>query len=303
MQGTIVSHTPGDARPSDLHEPTWQEIVARYQRPTVARSGLQLATALPPFAACWAAAAWLLDPHPVWSVACCVMATGFLVRIYIIQHDCGHGSFFKTAHANDLLGSLLGVLTLLPYYRWRHDHAVHHAGNANLARRGIGDVWTLTVTEYMAASPRERVRYRLFRNPWVLFGLGPLVLFVVLQRFTGASGGRRERASVYGTNLAVVLLVGLGGHYLGWIKLLVVHGAITAMASTIAVWLFYVQHQFEHVYWAEPAAWSYATGSLHGASWYPPAEGVAVVHRQHWPSPRSSLEPEDPQLRATALHR
>jgi omega-6 fatty acid desaturase (delta-12 desaturase) len=254
----------------DSRAEPWQRVVARYQRPTLPKSGWQLASTLLPFGACWVSAYRLLDVSRLASLACCVLATGFLLRIYIIQHDCGHGSFFRNARANDVLGSMLGVITLLPYFRWRYDHAVHHAASSNLARRGTGDVWTMTVREYVAAGWRERLKYRLFRNPLVLFGLGPFFLFVVWQRcsYWTRPRCRKERLSVHGTNLALAIAVIVGCHAAGWRAFFAIHGSVTLMGSTIAVWLFYVQHQFEGTYWASPPEWDFRASALRGASWY-----------------------------------
>ena len=270
----------------------WQDIVVRYQRPTLAKSGWQMANTLIPFVACWALAYRLLDVSRLASFGACILATGFLVRIYILQHDCGHASFFKSVRANDVLGSVLGVFTLMPYFRWRHDHALHHATSGNLAKRGAGDVWVMTIREYQAATPRERLMYRAYRNAIVLFVLAPFALFVVWQRFTDWTVSRKEVWSVYGTNLALVVLVALGGTALGWGKFLAVQLPITWMGSTIAVWLFYMQHQFETTYWSPGEEWDYFTSATRGASWYKLPKvlqwftGNIGIHHIHHLSPK-----------------
>ena len=286
---------PVDAREDSAHplpRDGWRTVVTGYQQPSRLKSGWQLLNTLVPFAVCWTMAYRLLGSHRALSFAFCVLATGFLLRIYIIQHDCGHRSFFKSAVVNDALGCALGVVTLLPYFRWRYDHAVHHAASGNLGRRGTGDVWTMTVREYAAADARARLRYRLVRSPLVLFGLGPLFLFVVWQRFTDWTRTARETFSVRATNVAIAGVVGLAGHFLGWAAFFAVQGPITWMGSTIAVWLFYVQHQFERTYWARPEEWDHATSAVAGASWLKlPAllrwfTGNIGVHHVHHLSPK-----------------
>jgi omega-6 fatty acid desaturase (delta-12 desaturase) len=270
----------------------WQTLVTPYQRASTRKALWQLANTLVPFGLSWGLAVRLLDVSRALSLASCVLATGFLLRIYIIQHDCGHRSFFPDRRANDALGCLLGVVTLLPYFRWRHDHAIHHASGSHLDRRGTGDIWLMTLREYTAATPMQRARYRAFRNPLVLFGLGPLALFVVWQRMTGWTRTRREAASVRATNAAIAGALWLGGHCLGWRTFLAVQGPITWMGSTIAVWLFYIQHQFDDTYWAAPPDWDFATAAMRGASWYRlPAvlqwfTGNIGIHHIHHLSPK-----------------
>ncbi len=196
-----------------------------------------------------------------------ILAGGFLVRIFIIFHDCGHGSFFQSRRANDILGFVTGVLTFTPYYHWRWQHALHHASSGDLDRRGMGDVWTLTLREYLEASRWKRFAYRVARNPLVLFTLGPLFLLMV-HRFCSPNAGRRERNSVHLTNLAL-LAVAIGLSLLFGVKayLLLQLGVLLA-AGIAGVWLFYVQHQFEGVYWERSQEWDYATAALQGSSFY-----------------------------------
>jgi len=265
--------------------------IERGHRASWGKAWAALVTTLPPLVVCCMGAhRWLSTCWPA-SLACSVLATGFLVRTYIIQHDCGHGSFLPSSRANDALGCVLGVLTLLPYFRWRHDHARHHATSGDLTRRGTGDVWTLTLREYESAPLSVRLRYRLYRQPIVLFGLGPLVLFVVLQRLTYWTRTRRERLSVHTTSAAAACLVALGVHELGWRQVLGVEGAITWMGATVAVWLFYVQHQFEETFWDARPGWDRETGALQGASYYrlPPVlqffTGSIGLHHVHHVAP------------------
>jgi omega-6 fatty acid desaturase (delta-12 desaturase) len=196
------------------------------------------------------------------------LAGAFLVRAFIIFHDCGHGSYFKSAAANHVLGSITGVLTLTPYFHWRWEHAIHHSSSGDLDRRGTGDIWTLTVQEYLESSRWRRFAYRLARNPFVLFVLAPFFLFLVMQRVPARKAPPRERYSVYWTNLAVgAMAAGLIALF-GLKAYLIIHLTILLVAGAAGVWLFYVQHQFEGVYWERSEQWDYATAALQGSSFY-----------------------------------
>jgi len=190
------------------------------------------------------------------------------VRTFIIFHDCGHGSFFKSRTANDTWGIITGILTFTPYYQWRHDHAVHHATAGNLDERGVGDVWTLTVQEYLDSSFWRKLGYRLFRNPLVMFVFGPFFVFVINQRFTHGAAGKRERYSVYWTNLALLGILALMGLTIGLKAFVLIQLPIIMFGTGTGVWLFYVQHQFEGVYWERHDKWDYATAALEGSSFY-----------------------------------
>jgi omega-6 fatty acid desaturase (delta-12 desaturase) len=202
------------------------------------------------------------------AVPLAVLAAGFQVRIFIISHDCGHGSFFPSRRANEILGFITGVMTFTPFYHWRWEHALHHASSSDLDQRGKGDVWTLTVQEYLEASRWKRFAYRLARNPMVLFGLAPLFLFLIKMRFPAPGAPRRERNSVAWTNLAILgLAVGLSWIFGLWTYLLL-QLIVTMVAGSAGIWLFYVQHQFEGVYWERSADWDYTTAALKGSSFY-----------------------------------
>jgi omega-6 fatty acid desaturase (delta-12 desaturase) len=188
--------------------------------------------------------------------------------MFIIFHDCGHGSFLASTRANDVLGFITGVLTFTPYYHWRWEHAVHHASSGDLDQRGTGDVWTLTVQEYLEASRWKRFSYRLARNPFILFGLAPLYLFLIHMRFPRRNAVGRERHSVWWTNLALVALAG-GLIWLFGLKAYVLLQLIMlVVAGSVGVWLFYVQHQFEGVYWERNEGWDYDLAALQGSSFY-----------------------------------
>jgi omega-6 fatty acid desaturase (delta-12 desaturase) len=204
---------------------------------------------------------WLIVPLAI-------LAAAFMVRVFIIFHDCGHGSFFRSRRANDLWGFITGVLTFTPYYHWRWEHALHHSTSGDLDRRGTGDVWTLTVQEYLEASRWKRFAYRLARNPVVLFVLAPLFLFLVWQRFPNPKVSRRERLSVYWTNLSLLLMAAALSWVFGWKAYLVIQLAVVALAGSAGVWLFYVQHQFDGVYWERRGEWDYTKAALQGSSFY-----------------------------------
>jgi len=243
-------------------------MVAGYQKPAIWRSLWQVVNSLVPYAALWYLAYLSLAVSWWITVPLAVLAGGFLVRVFIIHHDCGHGSFFKSRMANDVLGFITGVLTFTPYYQWRGEHALHHSTAGDLDRRGTGDVWTLTVQEYLESSRWNRFLYRLARNPVVLFVIAPLFLFIVKHRFTSPKASRRERHSVYWTNLAVLALATGLSLIFGLKAYLVIQLTAMLVAGSAGVWLFYVQHQFEGVYWERRGAWDYTAAALQGSSFY-----------------------------------
>jgi len=248
--------------------PNWKEIVAKYQVPAAWRAIWQVVNTLIPYAAAWCLMYWSLSISLWLTVPLAVIAGGLLVRVFIIFHDCGHGSFFKSKLANDILGSLTGVLVFTSYYHWRWEHSVHHATSGDLDRRGTGDVWTLTVQEYLEASRWKRFAYRLARNPVVLFLIAPLALFIIRERFTSRGAGLRERLSVYATNAALLLFALAMGSIFGWKVWIPLQLAVLSVAASAGVWLFYVQHQFEGVYWQRREHWDYQQAALQGSSFY-----------------------------------
>ena len=248
--------------------PGWKAIVARYQEPALWRGIWQVLNTLVPYAGLWYLMYLSLSVSYWLTVPLALLAGGFLVRVFIIFHDCGHGSFFKSRVVNDTLGIITGVLCFTPYYRWRWEHAVHHSSSGDLDRRGTGDVWTLTVQEYLEASRWKRFAYRLARNPIVLFVLAPMLLFLVIERLPKGKGGTRERLSVHITNL-LILCVAVGlSRLMGWKAYLIIQTALIMIAGSAGVWLFYVQHQFEDVYWERREQWDYVKAALQGSSFY-----------------------------------
>ena len=248
----------------------WAQILARYREPIFTRSILELVITAGAFALLWFLS-WAALGLGYWaSLLVAIPAAGFLVRLFMIQHDCGHGSFFHLRAANDWVGRAIGALTLTPYDVWRSSHAVHHASQGNLERRGIGDITTLTVLEYLALSRWRRLGYRLYRNPFVMFGLGPAYVFLLQYRFPiGAPRvGWQAWASTMANNAAIALIIVLLMWLIGVLPFLLVHLPIALLAASIGVWLFYVQHQFEETYWAETAGWTKHDAALHGSSHY-----------------------------------
>lgn len=284
--------------------------MAPYQRPDVGRSLWQLANTFLPFVALWYLMLRSLATSYWLTLALGVLAGGLLLRIFIIFHDCGHGSFFRSRRANDTVGIIAGLLLFTPYYQWRHQHAVHHATAGDLDRRGAGDIFTLTVREYLALSRWGRLRYRLFRHPAVLLGIGPLYSFLITQRFVVPGAARRERLSVYATNLALAGGVLGMAALVGLPALLLVQLPIVVVAATAGVWLFYVQHQFEDAYWAEHAGWDFAAAALEGSSylklppvlqWFTGNIGLHHIHHLSARIPNYALQrchDENPQFQA-----
>jgi omega-6 fatty acid desaturase (delta-12 desaturase) len=223
-----------------------------------------------PYITLWALMAYTVQSGvSYWvTLALAVVAAGLAARIFIFFHDCGHGSFFASRRANTLLGYIAGILTFTPYEDWRHHHGVHHATVGNLDRRGVGDVYTMTVDEYLAAPKLRRLVYRLYRHPLIMFGLGPGFMFLIFYRFAHKKSKSRQRYSVYLTNLAIATIIGAASLTIGFRTYVLVQLPITLIISTLGVWLFYVQHQFDGVYWARHEEWDSIRAALEGSSYY-----------------------------------
>jgi acyl-lipid omega-6 desaturase (Delta-12 desaturase) len=256
---------PAQPRADNL---AWKEIVARYQTPSAGRATWQIVNTLVPYAGLWylmhlclAVSWWLVLPLAV-------LAGGLLVRVFIIFHDCGHGSFFKSARANDAVGFFTGLLTFTPYYHWRWEHAIHHSAAGDLDKRGTGDVWTMTVQEYLESSRWKKFAYRLARNPVILFVIAPTLLFLIYQRIPSPKASRRERHSVYAMNAAILALMVSLSLVFGLKNYLIIQLIVIMVAGGAGVWMFYVQHQFEDVYWERGEDWSFVAAALQGSSYY-----------------------------------
>ncbi len=286
-----------DTRPETRAEPRaraeWRGVISRYQQSDVGRAIAQLVTTLLPLAlglyVMYLSLAW-----PYWvTLLLAVPVGGFLVRTFIIMHDCAHGSFLPWRRANDLIGWFTGVLTLTPFDMWRHSHALHHASSGDLDRRGNGDVDTLTVREYLARRTWGRFKYRVVRNPFVLFGIGPLH-FMIDNRIPpkGSRLSGREAVSVWSANIGLaVLLLGFAA-WIGWRAVFLVYFPAMYIAAAAGIWLFYVQHQFEGTYWKDHGEWDYATAAIRGSSYFKlPAildwfTGSIGLHHIHHLGPR-----------------
>jgi len=258
-----LSHSSGGA-----HGALRKALLAQYQRPNSWRSVWQIINTVVPYAVLW----WLMYVSlgiSWWiTLPVAILAGAFLVRVFIIFHDCGHGSFFKSRKANEIVGIITGLLAFTPYQHWRREHAAHHATSSDLDRRGTGDIWTLTVQEYLDASRWKRFAYRLARNPVVLFVLAPLFLFLVKHRIPKSDASRQERRSVYWTNLAVLGMAAALTWAFGFKAYLLMQLTVFLVAGAAGFWLFYVQHQFEGVYWERGKDWDYTTAALRGSSFY-----------------------------------
>jgi omega-6 fatty acid desaturase (delta-12 desaturase) len=246
--------------------PFWKEGLAPYARPDLGRSLLDLATSVVPYLGLSVLMYLALDVSYLLVLALAIPAGGFLLRTYIMFHDCAHGSFLPTKRGNVWLGRVLGLIVFSPYLSWRHSHAVHHATAGDLDRRGVGDVPTMTVAEYHAAPWRVRLGYRLFRNPLVMFGLGWLYGLVIQPRLVSRSARPRIKRSVISTNIALALAIAALCLLIGWQEFLLVQVPTAMLAGSAGVWLFYVQHQFEDTYWENTANWDYSHAALRGSS-------------------------------------
>ncbi|PFU94540.1 fatty acid desaturase [Bacillus anthracis] len=252
----------------------------------------QLINTVVPFIILWYLAYKSLSVSYLLALVPSLLAAGFMTRIFIIFHDCTHYSFFKSRRANRIVGTCMGVITLFPFDQWGHDHAIHHATSGNLDKRGTGDIWTLTVDEYVAAPFRLRLAYRLYRNPFVMFGLGPIYVFLLKNRFNRKGARQKERMNTYLTNIIIVAVVAILCWAIGWQSFLFVHGTIFLIAGSVGIWLFYVQHTFEDSYFEEDKDWEYVKAAVEGSSFYKLPKilqfltGNIGFHHVHHLSPR-----------------
>ena len=250
-----------------MSAPVWRDQLAPYARPHLGRGLLGIATSFVPYLLLSGLMYPALRVSYLLTLMLAVPAAGFLLRTFIVFHDCAHGSFLPSRRANAWLGGALGVVVYTPFASWRHSHAVHHATAGDLDRRGVGDVFTLTVAEYGASSWSRRLAYRLFRNPLVMFGVGPVYAMLLQPRLVSRSARPRIRRSVIGTNAGLALVIGLLCWLVGWREFLLVQMPPVLLAGSAGVWLFYVQHQFEDTYWQSGGDWSYAEAALQGSSY------------------------------------
>jgi len=246
---------------------SWRKELDGYAAPRLSRSLLDLGTSVVPYLILLTAMFFALRVSPLLMLVLVLPTAGFLIRSFIVFHDCTHGSFLRSRRGNDALGSFIGLLVWMPFRGWQHEHAVHHATSGDLDRRGVGDIKTLTVAEYHALGVWRRIGYRIFRNPIVMFGLGWLLVLVLKPRFVPRGSRRRIRNSVLGTNLALAVIVAACCLLLGWRAYLIVQGSVFFVTGALGIWLFYVQHQFEDAYWQSHTDWRYDQAALQGSSY------------------------------------
>jgi acyl-lipid omega-6 desaturase (Delta-12 desaturase) len=248
----------------------WYQAIGKFAHSDRSKSRRQLLDTFIPYCVLWALMLYTIrQGYSYWvTLALAVIAGSILVRVFILFHDCCHGSFFESRRANTILGYISGILTFTPYEDWRYAHNMHHATAGDLDRRGVGDIWTMTKEEYLAAPWRKQLRYRIYRNPFILFGPGPALLFLFFQRFTTKGAGKKERLSVLFTNLALLAIVVVASVTIGFKTYLLVQTPVILIASTLGLWLFYVQHQFESVYWARHECWDPWRVALDGSSYF-----------------------------------
>jgi omega-6 fatty acid desaturase (delta-12 desaturase) len=284
---TAITPSPTPKRPRD-----WVRVLAKYREPNATRSWVELGISVVPFVALWALACWIAPHSYLAAFAISALNGGFLLRLFCIQHDCGHGSFFDNRTLSDWVGRALGIVTLTPYDVWRRTHSIHHSHAGDLGKRGIGDVMTLTIEEYHQRSAFGRWLYRAYRHPLVMFGLGPSYIFYLQHRLpiSVMKQGREYWISAMGTNLGIATIITAIVYVGGWQALFLVFLPTTLIAASIGVWLFYVQHQFERTHWDTSEDWQLHDAALHGSShydlppilaWFSANIGIHHVHHLH----------------------
>jgi omega-6 fatty acid desaturase (delta-12 desaturase) len=256
--------------PEPVTRQALNKVILKFTTPNPAKGAWQMANTLVPYFCLWALSIYSFKTDlPNWvGVLSILLAGPFLVRIFIIFHDCCHSSFFKSKWANTLVGYMTGVIASTPFRDWGAAHISHHATAGNLDKRGVGDIWTLTVEEYITAPRLKRITYRIFRHPLFMFGVGPSYVFLVFHRFSQKSIQHKGRLSVYITNLVLLLLFVLAGQTIGYKTYLLIQIPVTVIAATLGIWLFYVQHQYEEVYWARNDVRDSLKAALEGSSYY-----------------------------------
>ena len=266
--------------------------VKPFENSELKKSIFQLINTVPPFFIVWFLAYLSLDISVWLTVALSIVAAGLVIRTFIIFHDCTHGSFFKNKKANNIVGTITGVISLFAYEKWKREHNIHHATSGNLDKRGVGDIWMMTVEEYLAATPMRRLTYRLYRNPIVMFGFGPALLFLVSNRINRKGAPAKERNNTYLINISIIVIYSLMIWLIGWQAFAIIQGTILFVAGALGIWLFYVQHQFEDSYFEDESEWDYIKAAIEGSSYYKLPKVLQWVtgnigfHHVHHLSPR-----------------
>jgi len=245
----------------------WKKIVAPFEKPHMGRGLWQIVSTLTACVGTWALMWWMYSVSLWFALPFVVIGGMLLTRVFVLFHDCCHGSLLPSEKANRIIGYFLGVMVFTPYRHWRWEHSIHHAHAGDLDRRGVGDVWTMTIDEYQAATWFTRMRYRMIRNPILLFFVFPVLLFVIRERFPTKGASPAVLRALWLTNLGIAVMLGLNWWLLGW-EFMLLHLASMGVASSFGVWLFYVQHQYEGVYWERHHHWEYTSAALLGSSFY-----------------------------------
>jgi len=269
-----------------------RQDVAPFAKSDTAKSIFQMVNTIIPLIALWVVGYMLVDISPWLTVGLSVISAGFVVRTFIIFHDCTHGSFFKSKKANDWVGFVTGVLTSFPYEKWKREHTIHHATSSNLDKRGIGDIDMMTVEEFLQASKGQRLWYRFYRNPFVMFGLGPLFMVFILNRRNRSDAKQKERINTYLTNVVMAGICAALIFFMGWQAFLLVHGVTLFVAASLGIWLFFIQHTYEDSYFEHDSEWDYVKAAVEGSSYYKLpkllqwATGNIGFHHVHHLAPR-----------------
>lgn len=269
-----------------------RKFVKPFEQSDVKASVRQLMNTIPPFILAWFLAYQALSVSIWLTIALSAVAAGFVIRTFIIFHDCTHGSFFKNKKANAVVGTITGIMTLFAFEKWKREHTIHHASSGNLDKRGVGDIWVMTIEEYVEASKWERFKYRMYRNPLVMFGFGPLFLVLISSRFNRKDARKKERNNTYLINISLVVIYSLLIWAIGWQAFLIVQGTTMFIAGALGIWLFYVQHTFEDSYFEDESEWDYVKAAVEGSSYYQLPKllqwvtGNIGFHHVHHLSPR-----------------
>ncbi|MBN2775620.1 MAG: fatty acid desaturase [Prolixibacteraceae bacterium] len=270
-----------------------------YSNPSLWKSIWQISNSFIPYLGLWVLIIYSLSISYWITAGLILLAAGFLVRLFIIFHDCGHGSFFKSKKANRIVGSIFGILAFTPYDKWHNQHMKHHATVGNLDKRGVGDVWTMTKEEFEKSDKKTRIKYKIYRNPFIMFGLGPIAVFLVTNRFTYKWMTKKEKRNIWLTNLMLLLIFTGMGLTIGFFTFLILQLLILFIAGIAGFWLFYLQHQYEDVSWYRQEEWDFITVALEGSSyikfpkilqWFSGNIGFHHIHHMNARIPNYNLQ-------------